>query len=454
MTRIIRSLVPSLIVAAALTACAPKTPPATPTAPKYAEFVFPGLPQELAVQAPLADRHMQAWQRLQSGDLRGAERDFRWVTGRSPAYFPSETGLGYVALARSDFKQALQHFELGLAVSPRYAPALVGRGDALLGLGRTADAVASYEDALTANPSLTDLRGRIDSLRFKALEDQVAVARAARDAGRLDEATAAYTRAIAAAPESGFLYRELAAVEQRTGKNAEALEHARKAMSLDPSDARAHVIAGEVLEAQRQYAQAIAEYEAAAAIEPSADITSRIEAAHRRADLAALPPEYHAIASDPAITRGALAALIGVRMEDLLQQSTQRPAPVMTDTQESWAAPWIASVVRAGIMDPFPNHTFQPSALIRRADLAVALSRLLRIAAADRPGVLARWTEDRPRLADVPPSHLVYPAAALTIAAGVLTPVQDDAFAPGRMVNGAEAIEALDRVEAVWRGRQ
>lgn len=453
MTRICSSVVTLLVLAAGASSCAPKAPPTVPAAPKYAGFVFPALPDELAAQPPLANRHMQAWARLESGDLRGAERDFRWVTERSPAYFPSETGLGYVALARKDFKEALEHFELGLAVSPRYASGLVGRGDALLGLGRTADAVASYEDALRADPTLTELRGRIDALRFKALEDQVGVARKARDGGRFDEAVAAYQRAIAASPQSGFLYRELAAVEQSAGKPDDALAHVQQAATLDPYDARAHVLAGEILEGQRQYAQAIAEYEAAAAIEPSGDITARIEAVRARADLAALPPEYHAIATDPSITRAALAALVGVRFEDLLQRVQGHPAPVMTDSRGSWAAPWIVSVVRSGVMDPFPNHTFQPAALVRRGDLAVTLSRLLTMAAADKPNLLARWREGRPVLSDLPPGHLMYPAAALTVEAGVLPSMEGSTFAPGRMVTGAEAIAALDRVEAIWRGK-
>ncbi|MGE5816221.1 MAG: tetratricopeptide repeat protein [Acidobacteriota bacterium] len=454
MTYVSRLLVTFVILASAVSACAPKTAPTVPTSPKYGSFIFPAVPQDLETQPALATRHNQAWQRLQAGDLRGAERDFRWVTTRSGAYYPSETGLGYVALARNEFKQALEHFELALAVAPRYSSALVGRGDALLGLGRTADAVANYEDALSVDSSLAGLRGRIDALRFKAVEDEVGVARKARDAGHLEEAVTAYQRAIASSPESGFLYRELASVEQRSGNSAQALEHARKAAAIDPSDARAHLLAGEILEAQHDYKQAVAEYEAASAIEPSPETAARIEAARERADLAALPPEFHAIASDPAITREALAALIGVNLEDLLQRAQGHVAPVMTDTRESWASRWITSVVRAGIMDPFPNHTFQPAALVRRSDLAEALSRLLPLAAAGKPQLLAEWREGRPRLSDVSPSHLVYPAAAMTVQAGVLPLADGDAFEPGRAVSGAEATEAIGRVETIWRGKR
>lgn len=436
-----------------LSGCA-KTPPAVaPTAPKYPSFVVPALTQELALLTPLAERHRFAWQELQAGDLRAAERDFKWVTAQRPTYFPSEVGLGYVALVHKDYKDALEHFELGLAVAPRYASGLAGRGEALLGLGRQAEAVASFEAALAVDPSLTDLRPRIEALRFKALDEQVAVARRARDAGRFDEAAAAYERAIAASPDSGFLYRELASIEVRLGRPEVALAHARRAAALDSGDARARVISGEILESQRQFKEAIAEYEAAAAIEPSDEVTTRIEDARTRMEQAALPPEYQAIALDGSITRAQLAALIGVRFDDLLKRAPQRPPLVMTDTRGSWAAPWIVSVVRAGIMDPFPNHTFQPAAIIRRIELAVALSKLLPIAAAQDQKALARWREGRPKIADVPSGHLSYPAAALVLEAGVLDRLPDNTFQPGRVVPGTEAIEALERVEAIWRGR-
>ena len=49
----------------------------------------------------------------------------------------------------------------------------------------------------------------------------------------------------------------------------------------------------------------------------------------------------------------------------------------MTDTRGYWAEPWITQVARAGVIEPFPNHTFQPRTLLRRADLATAVSRLV-----------------------------------------------------------------------------
>ena len=59
-----------------------------------------------------------------------------------------------------------------------------------------------------------------------------------------------------------------------------------------------------------------------------------------------LPAEFRAIAAAPQITRADLAALIGIRLEDLLAAAPAREV-VVTDITEHWAASWIAAVARA-----------------------------------------------------------------------------------------------------------
>lgn len=432
-----------------LAACAPRTAPPVVT-PRFPTFVYPAVPPQLGADPASVARHDSGWRFLQLGDLRAAERDFRHVIQREPGFFPAEAGLGYVALARRDFRRALEHFDRAAVEAPQYLPGVAGRGEALLALGRHAEALASFEAVLAANPELVDLRARVESLRFRAMEEQIARARRAREAGRHDEARAAYQRAIATSPQSAFLYRELATVEQTLGRFDEALTHVRRAMELDPADARAHVIAGEIYESRREYDAAVREFEAAAAIEPSGELTERIATLRERTALAELPPEYGAIPSAPEVTRAQLAALIGVRLEEAIQQGRGRSMPVMTDLRSAsaaWAAPWIAAVVRAGVMDPYPNHTFQPEALVRRGDLAQAVSRLLAFVAERDPRLGEQWRNTRPRFDDVVPSHLIYPAAALSVAAGVLLPLEGNTFQPGRSVSGEEAVAAVEQVD-------
>ena len=114
----------------------------------------------------------------------------------------------------------------------------------------------------------------------------------------------------------------------------------------------------------------------------------------------------------------------------------------MTDTRGSWAAPWIQSVTRAGIMEAFPNHTFQPGAVVRRGDLATIVSRALSLIAAENPRLAASWRNARRRFPDLSPSHLTYPAAALAVEAGVVKPAADGSFQLSRPVTGAEAVAA------------
>ena len=52
-------------------------------------------------------------------------------------------------------------------------------------------------------------------LRLRVLQDNVAAARKAAEAGKLSEARQMFQQAITASPQSPFLYRELAVVERQ-----------------------------------------------------------------------------------------------------------------------------------------------------------------------------------------------------------------------------------------------
>ena len=127
---------PALALLLLLSACAPRMAPAPPavTAPKFPEFVFPAVPQELGSPAA-RERHDLAWRWLQAGDLRAAERNFAAALKSTTAFYPAEAGLGYVALARKDHRESLEHFDRAVVANPRYAPALAGRAEALLATG-------------------------------------------------------------------------------------------------------------------------------------------------------------------------------------------------------------------------------------------------------------------------------------------------------------------------------
>jgi Flp pilus assembly protein TadD len=329
-------------------------------------------------------------------------------------------------------------------------PALVGRGDALVAAGRMDEGAKSLQEALAEDPSLGDVRRRLDVIVLRRQQETLARARQATDAGRYDEAAQAYERAIALSPDSAFLYRELASVERRQGKREAALGHLKKAVAMDPSDGRAWVQIGDVLEEQGDHAGAADAYGTAQALEPGDEAAAKLAKARAGAELARLPEPYRAIASAPQVARGDLAALIGVRLAPLLASAPAQEAVVLTDVRSHWAATWIMSVVKAGVMEAFPNHTFQPRAVVRRLDMAQVVSRVLGLIAARRPALGREWAVARPRIADLPPTHMGYPAAASAVASGVMT-LSDGMFRPTRVVSGDEAIDAVGRLEGLTR---
>ena len=430
-------------------ACAPKTVPApTVTAPKFPEFVRPVVPAAFA-NAPVADGQQRGWAFLQAGDVRTAEREFSAALKAAPTFFPAETALGYVELARKDAKAALPHFDRVVEQQPRDLAALIGRGQTLMALNRDGDAAVSFAAAVAVDPSLTDLARRVEVLRFRGAEQGLARARDAARAGRLDEAVQAYTNAIASSPDSPFLYRELAAIDRQQGNAEAALEHFRKAFALDPGDARSLAQVGELLDARDDFDEAAKAYAGALAIEPNADVEKRLDAVNARAAVAKLPAEFRAIDQAPQLTRADLAALIGIRLAPLLQSSRRSDTVLITDVRNNWAAIWIMAVARAGVMEPYASHAFQPRTVVRRSDLAQAIARLLAQVAAQNPVRAKAWSAARLKFSDLPPSHLAYPAASVAVAAGVMKTGPDNNFQPSRPVTGAEAIEAITKTEAL-----
>ncbi len=440
------------VLLAVVSACGPRTvvTPVAPGAPRFPDFIQPTTPDALASD-PLSRRNDLAWRYLQAGDLRGADREVTLLLKERPTFFPAQTTGAYLALARKDGSAAASQFARIVESHPDYVPALVGRGLALVATDQNSEAVDAFRAALRVDPGLSDIARRVDVLTLRGLQDELASARQAAKAGQTDVAIRAYRNAIGASPDSAFLYRELAAVERQRGQTRDAIDHLKRASALDTSDAASLVALGDLLEHEGDLAPAIAAYSDALRIEPDASVEARRAAVRTRLDQSTLPAEFRAIEDATQITRGDLAALIGVRLAPLVQTAPARDPSLITDIRGHWAERWIVPVARAGLVENFVNHTFQPRTTVRRADLAQSLARMLNIIAASDPVRARQWVGVRGRFPDVPTSHLAYGAISTAVAAGAMTAGQDGAFAPTRPVTGAEAVAAINRVRTLGR---
>ena len=156
-------------------------------------------------------------------------------------------------------------------------------------------------------------------LRARALQENVAAARRAAQANRLDEAARLYEQAIAASPDSAFLVRDLADVEAKQGKTDQALARYRRAIEMDPSDAASRIRIGEILDARGDLEGAHGDVHGGEQSRAERGAAPADGARSRRGSrICKLPAEYRAIPERPSITRGDLASLIGIRLAALV----------------------------------------------------------------------------------------------------------------------------------------
>lgn len=443
-----RSVLSTLLATSlVVSACGPTVVPLPPAAPdKYPSFVRPAVVSSTGPAATAADR---AWRFLQAGDLRSADREVSAALKLQPSLVQAQTTQAYLTLARNDANGAAAQFGRIVDAHAGDVSALVGHGLALEASGRAAEAAQAFRAALAVDGSLTDLARRVDVLTLRGLQEQLAAATDAARNGDTDAAIRAYRTAIGASPDSAFLYRELARLELANGELAAAAQHATRASDLDSSDGAALVLLGDVMVQRENVPAAMDAYGRAQAIEFDEAVEAKRVALRARLDRASMPEQYQAIDAAPQVTRADLAALIGVRLAPLVQAAPAVDVGLLTDVRTNWASRWIAPVARAGIVEALPNHTFQPRGVVRRVDLAQSMARLLSLVAASRPQQAQAWANARGRFSDLGTGHLAYGAASTVVAAGVMRTSDDGAFQPTRVVTGAEAIAAVERVRVL-----
>ena len=355
-------------------------------------------------------------------------------------------------LAQKDAKAALTRFDRALSHRSNYAPALAGKAEALVALNRESEAIDAIQAALTADPSLTDLTRRIEVLRFRDVQRDVTAARQAARSGKTDEALARVSSG-----DRPFAGHRISVSGTRRASSASAATRmprwpisARPSRSM-PTDAASLVQVAEILDARNDFDAALKAYADALALEPNERVEAKRNALMTRAETARLPADYRAIEAAAQITRGDLAALIGVRLAALLQVTRPRDVGVMTDIRGHWAESWILAVTRAGVLDPFANHTFQPRTIVRRVDFAQAIDAAARESRGGRAGA-------GKSLGECARAVHRYRRRPSGLSGGVdRDRGRRDGGRAGRRVSavaavtGAEAIEALENLRAMAR---
>ena len=196
----------------------------------------------------------------QAGRLDEAERGYRAVLALDPRHAESIDGLGRIACRTARYALAAEFAAQAVALAPDVAAFHLHLGDALMELGRAAEAIAAYERALALQPDNAEAYANIGTLYVSL--------------GRGEEARRAYEWAIALSPRRGSFYRLRALVAPLPRESAifaqlAALAEDAAALSEgdrmevhfalgtalsdagDPARAFSHFLAGNALKRQR-----------------------------------------------------------------------------------------------------------------------------------------------------------------------------------------------------------
>jgi len=400
--------------------------------PEGEDYVRPAIaPKEVSPEEAKALE--EAWRDVLTGDTASAARRYQKLLARRPDLVPARTGLAYARLRAGRIEEAASAFASVLAARPDDVAALVGSGSAAFRRGDLDGAVAFYRSAQALAPEDGLVRRRLTALKLQATERRMGLAQAALARGDTDAAAREYSAALEAAPEVAGVRLALADLLAGRGDVAGALA----LLEADPSgDRQVRLRHAALLMGEQEYGRAAEIYRGLLASDP-ADPEAREgeKAARESLETLSMPEEYRLIPDAPRVTRADLAALIAVRVHALGRLGAGEPR-VALDIGASWAREQVARLLALDIMDVYPNHTFQPGAVVRRADLARAAARVL-----DRLG----WPRAAgPAPTDMSPSHLDYEAVSRVLGAGLMDLAPAGAFEPWRPVSGPEAIEVVD----------
>lgn len=428
-----------ILLAVALSACGPAV-----KAPSVddSDYIFPDL--ERGSVSPKDEKVLkQAWTDVLIGETARADAAMSKLLSARPSLQPAWVVKGFAALRAGRAAEAETTFAALVKAGPEDGVALVGLAATYRKAGRLDDALPLYMKAQRLRPRDTALGRRASEVKLAVAEAAIASAASLTSEGRKPEAIGMLRKALDVAPELAPVRLELADLLIEAGRRPEALallsgaEDGDRSVALKLATLRFDD--GDLDGAEATLKRGLRD--------PSEDAEGAallVRIRERRAILA-LPEPLRGLAEAPRVTRADLAALIIVRLDALKAKRPTAVGEVASDLSRTWARPQIIRAIELGLMDVYPNHTFQPAGVIRRGELALVAARVL-----DLVG-WGRATATPPR--DMSPSHLQYAAALRVMGAGVMQTTPTGAFEPWRIVSGAEAKGVVDSLARLSGGR-
>ena len=186
---------------------------------------------------------------------RSAEALWGDTVAKRPDNARAHYGLGNARFVAGRTADAIAQYEEAIRLKPDDPEVYANLGIALNAAGRAPEAIAAYEEALRLRPDDAQAHNNLGS-EFQAMPD------------RLGDAIAQYETALRLKPEYAEAHYNLGNALNAEGRTTEAFNEYAEALRLRPDHAEAHYSLGNALIAAGRGPDAIAQYEEAVRLKP------------------------------------------------------------------------------------------------------------------------------------------------------------------------------------------
>ncbi len=421
--------------------CATYSPP-SPTL--YVEQ----LPQSVIAEMSLEERILteEAWANLAKGEGDRAKKNLIKLGQESPLYY---AGLGYALFLLDDIQRAEDFFKAALLTFPDLVLIHVGLAQIYQKTGREDSAFTEFRNIIRLDPEHPWAKSRYTAIQSQKTTQALQEAKTYVSTGETEKSKAAYLKALFYSPTSVDAHFALAQTYQEEDNFQSALVHLKAASTYEPDNSEILKLYGDVLFTIQDHKKSLEIYEKLSLIEPdNSQIIERMEIIKSRLGIFELPSQYDAIPTREAVTREDIAAVLGVKFKDIIDDSTQQP-PIIVDIATSWAAKFILQMTTLGLIDVYPNHEFQPTKILRRAELAEILVRLIMHLNEKGHRFIQQIPPDRIHIVDVTPSNYYYQPILTIISYDIMSLYSNKTFRPDATISGKETINLFNIILAL-----
>lgn len=401
------------------------------------------IPASLVAELSLEERILveEAWNDLNQGKAERAEKTIAKLGYQNPLY---HAGLGYAYLILNNLSRAETAFKTGLEDYPDLALLHSGLAQIYHKTGREDQAFAEYREVLKTEPENPWAKIQYEALRSKKIDEALTQAKSYLAEGDTKKGKEFLLKTLYYSPQHIEANMTLANIYKKENKLQNALVHLKAANSAEPENKTILKDYAETLYKAGQYTKSLSVYEQLSNLEPeNKSISDRLEDIRSKLGVLELPSTYDSIPLSQAVNKEEVAALLAVKFREVLDEVSTKP-PIIIDIATSWAQRFILQMTALGVLDIYPNHTFQPKKAITRAEMAEILYRLIGYLQKKGYKFIQQIPPERIQISDVSPQNYYYQPILQILSLNVMELSADRSFQPDLPVSGKQAIRYLD----------